>query len=106
MTQEDNQPTKSKPADHPSGEAGADQGAAEAGGEAGGAERTLIVTIDDEGIKRIEAVVADLEALGFVVDQVLEMSGVVVGRYPGALGQLEKVPGILSAEPSERKFSM
>ncbi|MEO6196100.1 MAG: hypothetical protein ABIS20_24025 [Thermoanaerobaculia bacterium] len=61
--------------------------------------KSLIVTVNDDALKNIHQLAADLGAKGLKVDRVLPVTGVIAGSYAGSkISELKKVDGVLSVE--------
>ncbi|RKT53533.1 hypothetical protein [Saccharothrix australiensis] len=59
----------------------------------------VVVSVADENLSDLPAVVTALRAAGLVVDDVLEALGVVTGSAaPEAVGSLRSVPGVSDVE--------
>ncbi|MGA6167655.1 hypothetical protein [Amycolatopsis magusensis] len=62
-------------------------------------DRKVIVSIADEGLSSIPAVVSALEEAGLTVDAVLEPIGTVTGSIgSGDVAALQDVPGVRDVE--------
>ena len=70
-----------------------------------GEKKRLIVTVEDEAMSSMNAVVDELKRTGFGVEQVLEFTGNVVGTWSGEPSELKKVQGVLDAEYEGRKYT-
>jgi hypothetical protein len=61
--------------------------------------KSIIVTIDDDGLKHIDDVASQLTSRGMNVDRVLRMSGVISGTASSdKLTALKNVDGVLGVE--------
>ncbi|WP_433270587.1 hypothetical protein ACQPZF_10195 [Actinosynnema sp. CS-041913] len=59
----------------------------------------VVVSVADESLSDLTAVVADLREAGLVVDDVLEALGMVTGSVaPEAIRSLKAVPGVADVE--------
>lgn len=59
----------------------------------------VVVSVADDSLPRLTAVVAALREAGLQVDDVLEALGMVTGSVaPGAIGSLRDVPGVADVE--------
>ena len=66
----------------------------------------ITISVDDDHLSRLPAVVAALRAKGVTVDQVLETAGVIVGSVDTAdLAGLTDIEGVAFVEP-ERTFQI
>ncbi|GAB3483437.1 hypothetical protein FB471_0417 [Amycolatopsis cihanbeyliensis] len=62
-------------------------------------EHEVIVSVTEEGMARLDRVVADLRAAGLVVREVLGPLGMVTGSVrAGTAATLPDVPGVLDVE--------
>lgn len=60
---------------------------------------SVIVTVNDEGIDRIDEVARHLQEAGLKVDRVLPITGVITGSCPpSAQGPLSAVRGVSAVE--------
>lgn len=64
-------------------------------------ERPVVIAMDTGGKRSIAEIVADLEARGLVVEQVLESIGIVTGRCAGDPSELAAIPGVVRARAEE-----
>lgn len=65
-------------------------------------ERRVSVSVDDEHLEAIGAVVAALRGQGMQVEQVMDQLGIISGVAPaGARGALMAVEGVLSIDESQ-----
>ncbi|MFD7654003.1 hypothetical protein ACFV4N_08495 [Actinosynnema sp. NPDC059797] len=64
------------------------------------ARHKVVVSVADDGLADLPAVVSALRDAGMQVDDVMESLGVVTGSVPGpgASGALGAVPGVASVE--------
>ncbi len=64
--------------------------------------KTVIVTLDDEHVVKIEQVASQCEAAGMVVGESLEVLGQITGRIdPKQEPALRRVRGVISVDESE-----
>lgn len=76
------------------------------------AEQQWVITVDEEHLEGIDAVVTELEAAGLVVDRVLRSLGQITGhtqtspgvqtQTAGAAPSFSAVPGVASADGAQR----
>gem|GEM_PF-3058017 len=60
---------------------------------------SVIITIDDAHLVKMESIVSALQAAGMQVTNVLQMSGVIMGEVsPGDLPTLRQIDGITGVE--------
>ena len=61
--------------------------------------QSIIVTVADEAIDKIDELAEKLTAKGMTVDRVMPITGVISGSAPSSkLASLKKVAGVLSVE--------
>lgn len=64
--------------------------------------KTVIVTLDDEHVAKIQQVATQCKAAGMVVGESLEVLGQITGRIdPKQEPALRKVPGVISVDESQ-----
>jgi hypothetical protein len=74
-----------------------------------GSEKTekVVVTVDDQHLRNIQSVRADLESAGMEVDGVLETVGIITGKVPAGKSQsLGAIRGVSSIEPDGDMYAM
>ncbi|MBI1325099.1 hypothetical protein GC170_18195 [bacterium] len=60
--------------------------------------KSIVITVDDEYLPRIDHVAGELRSLGMHVDEVLKATGLICGTADCQLAALKKVPGVMSVE--------
>lgn len=61
--------------------------------------RRVIVTMDDEHLDNMEAIVSDLKAAGMEISDVLHSAGIITGEVsPENLAKVRQVNGVLGVE--------
>jgi len=60
--------------------------------------RSVVITVDDAHLPKIDEVAVKLRSLGVKVDEVLEATGLICGSTDRNSNVLEKVPGVMSVE--------
>lgn len=60
---------------------------------------SVIITIDDAHLVKMESIVSALQAAGMQVTNLLQMSGVIMGEVsPGDLPTLRQIDGVIGVE--------
>lgn len=60
---------------------------------------SVIITIADAHLTKMESIVSDLQAVGMQVTNILQMSGVIMGEVsPGDLPKLRQIDGVIGVE--------
>ena len=60
--------------------------------------KSIVITVDDEHLPRIDHVASELRSLGMHVDDVLKATGLICGTAECQLAVLKKVPGVMRVE--------
>ena len=60
--------------------------------------KSIVITVDDDHLPRIDHVASELRSLGMHVDEVLKATGLICGTADCQLTVLKKVPGVMSVE--------
>lgn len=59
----------------------------------------VIVSIDDQHLPQIHEIAEQLKSSGFVVDQVMDVAGIITGEVDDhGRHQATRIPGVLSVE--------
>jgi hypothetical protein len=66
----------------------------------------IIVTVNDEGYKDVQAVANELTARGMTVERVLPLGGAITGSAPDEkVADLKTVPGVKHVQEEQRRHT-
>jgi hypothetical protein len=60
--------------------------------------KSIVITVDDDNLSRIDEVASELRSLGVKIDEVLKATGLICGSTATKAADLKKVPGVMSVE--------